>query len=78
MLEKTHNLLDALYAHIQSNIDAHNWKSCWVVWFVSFQAAHATMLLGGWWKKPEDEKQKRMREEDFDLIVKHYLGVYIH
>lgn len=50
-----------------------------VVWCVSFQAAHATMLLGGWedGKKQEDEKQKKMGEEDFDQIVQHYFGVYI-
>ncbi len=28
-------------------------------------------------KKQEDEKQKKMGEEDFDLIMQHYLGVYI-
>lgn len=33
---------------------------------------HAAWGMRGW-KKQDDEKQKKMRQEDFDLIGKHYL-----
>lgn len=41
-----------------------------VVLRVTFQAAWPPCCLGD-----QDEKQKK--EEDFDLIVKHYLGVNV-
>lgn len=51
-------------------------ESCLVCQFPGCSCHHVAWGTRGW-KKQEDEKQKKMKEEDFDLIVQHYLGVYI-
>lgn len=68
----THTFKYAVYVH--------SWKSCWELFGVSVsRLLMPPCCLGDerMEKKQEDEKQKKMGEEDFDLIVQHYLGVYI-
>lgn len=52
-------------------------ESCLVCQFPGYPCHHVALEMIGWKKNKKVEKQKITRE-DFDLIVKHYLGLYIN